>query len=141
MGKVAVADVELQNNEDVIEAKHGHLAPDKIRSITLEMVADTGARAVGLPMPIIQSLGLPQTRDVTVTLSSGRKEKRPLFGELRLRIGDRESVFDCIGKPDDAPCLLGQLVFEALDLVVDCPNHRVTTNPEAPDGMMLYDDY
>jgi len=140
VGKV-VATVRLQNNEDVIEAKHGHLDQDKIRTKSLEMIADTGARAVGLPMSIIQSLGLPQTREVTVTLSSGKREKRPLFGELRLRIGDREDVFSCIGKPEDAPCLLGPLVFETLDLVVDCPNHRLTPNPDAPEGMMLYEDF
>ena len=141
MGKVIVTNVELQNNEDVVYAKRGYLEADKIRSKSLDMIADTGARAVGLPMSIIESLGLPQTREVIVTLSSGKREKRPLFGELRLRIGDRESVFDCMGKPEGAPYLLGQLVFESLDLVVDCPNHRVTPNPEAPDGLMLYEDF
>ena len=141
MGRVTVTSVELRNNEDVIKAGAGVIPSQAIRGKSLEMIADTGARAVGLPMSLIKELGLPQTREVTVTLSNGKREKRPLFGELRVRIGDRDSVFDCISKPEGAPCLLGQLVFEALDLVVDCPNQRVIPNPEAPDGMMLYEDF
>lgn len=141
MGKVMVQNVELRNNVDVIKAEIGVIAPEEVRSKTLEMIADTGARVVGLPIPIVEALGLPKTREVTVTLSSGERQKRPLFGELRVRIGDREDVFSCLGKPDNAPYLLGQIVFESLDLVVDCPNNRLIPNPEAPDGMMLYDDF
>ncbi len=46
-----------------------------------------------------------------------------------------------IGKPEAAPCLLGQVVMEVLDFVVDCPNQRLIPNPEAPAGYMLYDDF
>ena len=38
-------------------------------------------------------------------------------------------------------CYWGQIVLEALDLVVDCGRQRLIPNPEAPDGMMLYEDY
>ena len=56
-------------------------------------------------------------------------------------MGDRDDVFSCVAKPEGAPLLLGQLVLEALDLVVDCGQQRLIPNPEAPDGMMLYEDY
>ena len=46
-----------------------------------------------------------------------------------------------VAKPEGAPLLLGQLILEALDLVVDCGQQRLIPNPEAPDGMMLYEDY
>ena len=57
-----------------------------------------------------------------------------------LRIGDSDDVFSCVAKPEGAPLLLGQIVLEALDLVVDCGRQRLIPNPEAPDGMMLYED-
>jgi len=31
--------------------------------------------------------------------------------------------------------------LEALDLVVDCGQQQLIPNPEAPNGMMLYEDY
>ena len=55
-------------------------------------------------------------------------------------MGDRDDVFSCVAKLEGAPLLLGQIVLEALDLVVDCVRQRLIHNPEAPDGMMLYED-
>ena len=92
-------------------------------------------------MPIIEQLGLPATRKVTVTLSDGSRLERQLYGELRVQVGDRDDVFSCVAKPEGAPLLLGQIVLEALDLVVDYGRQRLISNPEAPDGMMLYEDY
>ena len=96
---------------------------------------------MGLPLSIIEQLGLPPTRKVTVTLSDGSRQERQLYGELRVQVGDRDDVFSCVAKPEGAPLLLGQLVLEALDLVVDCGRQRLIPNPAAPNGMMLYEDY
>ncbi|MGK5095163.1 aspartyl protease family protein [Deltaproteobacteria bacterium TL4] len=141
MGKVVVKDVVLRNQDDISLVRNGYKDESSIRTITLDMIADTGAKAIGLPRSIIEKLGLQPHREVTVTLSNGLKEKRMLYNGLHLRIGDRDSVFECIAKPEEAPCLLGQLVLETLDFVVDCPNHRLIPNPSAPDGMMMYDDF
>ena len=54
---------------------------------------------------------------------------------------EKDDVFSCVAKLEGAPLLLGQIVLEALDLVVDCDQQRLILNPEAPDGMMLYEDY
>jgi len=64
-------------------------------------------------------LGLPPTRKVTMTPSDGSRQVRQLDGELRFQVGDRDDVFSCVAKPEGAPLLLGQIVLEALDLVVD----------------------
>ena len=50
-------------------------------------------------------------------------------------------MFSCVAKPEGAPLLLGKIVLEALDLVVDYGRQRLIPNPEALDGMMLYEDY
>ena len=96
---------------------------------------------MSLPLQVIEQLGLPATRKVTVTLSDGSRQERQLYGELRVQVGDRDDVFSCVVKLEGAPLLLGQIVLEALDLVVDCGRQRLILNPEAPDGMMLCEDY
>ena len=140
MGKV-VTKAWLRNNQDVTRLADGRIAVEQVRQQEQELIVDTGARAVGLPLPIIEQLGLPATRKVTVTLSDGSRQERQLYGELRVQVGDRDDVFSCVAKPEGAPLLLGQIVLEALDLVVDCGQQRLIPNPEAPDGMMLYEDY
>lgn len=146
MGKVMVIDVLLKNNDDVVLSRQGFLPTEKIRQVKLDMVADTGAGVVGLPKSIIEHLGLPQSRHVTLTLADGSQRTVPLYTDLKIEIMDpfgmiREGVFDCLGKPEDAPCILGQIVFEVMDFVVDCPNNQLIPNPAAPPGMMLYDDF
>ncbi|MBF0239837.1 MAG: retroviral-like aspartic protease family protein [SAR324 cluster bacterium] len=141
MGKVIVQNVVLKNNIDYHDVVRGHISEAALRSQTVSMIADTGARVVSLPKSIVEALGLPKSREVGVMLANGQKEIRSLYGELRLQIGDRESVFDCIANSDEAPLLLGQIVLESLDFVVDCPHQRLVPNPEAPPGMMLYDEF
>tara|TARA_A100001015_G_scaffold244513_1_gene280029 strand:+ start:458 stop:880 length:423 start_codon:yes stop_codon:yes gene_type:complete len=140
MGKVVIKAL-LSNNQDLTRLADGRIVVDQVRQQEQELIVDTGARAVGLPLSIIERLGLPPTRKVTVTLSDGSRQERQLYGELRVQVGDRDDVFSCVAKPEGAPLLLGQLVLEALDLVVDCGRQQLIPNPEAPDGMMLYEDY
>ena len=140
MGKIVIKAL-LSNNQDLTRLADGRIVVDQVRQQEQELIVDTGARAVGLPLSIIERLGLPPTRKVTVTLSDGSRQERQLYGELRVQVGDRDDVFSCVAKPEGAPLLLGQLVLEALDLVVDCGQQRLIPNPEAPDGMMLYEDY
>ena len=140
MGKVVIK-AWLRNNQDLTRLADGRIAVEQVRQQEQELIVDTGARAVGLPLSIIEQLGLPATRKVTVTLSDGSRQERQLYGELRIQVGDRDDVFSCVAKPEGAPLLLGQIVLEALDLVVDCGRQRLIPNPEAPDGMMLYEDY
>jgi hypothetical protein len=53
----------------------------------------------------------------------------------------RGRVLDCIAQLAGAFLRLGPLVLEMLDLVVDCRRQQLIPNPEAPDGLMLYEDY
>ena len=140
MGKV-VTKALLSNNQDLTRLADGRIAVEQVRQQEQELIVDAGGRVVGLPLSIIEQLGLPATRKVTVTLSDGSRQERQLYGELRVQVGDRDDVFSCVAKPEGAPLLLGQIVLEALDLVVDCGRQRLIPNPEAPDGMMLYEDY
>ncbi len=96
---------------------------------------------LGLPLSIIEQLGLPThtqgDRDALRWESTGAST----VWRVAYPGGDRDDVFSCVAKPEGAPLLLGQIVLEALDLVVDCGRQRLIPNPEAPDGMMLYEDY
>jgi len=53
----------------------------------------------------------------------------------------RIAYVQCIAKSDNAPCLLGQIVFEHIDYVVDCRNQKVIPNPESEPGLMTFEMY
>lgn len=141
MGKVVVKDVILRNVLDEANVANQLIPKNRLREVKVDMIADIGARAVSLPMSLVEELGLKPNRKIFVTLSDGSRQERMLYEHLKIQIGDRQSTFECLGKPENAPCLLGYLVFEALDLVVDCNSRSLIPNLQAPEGSMLYEDF
>ena len=141
MGKVIVKDVLPKNHRDEILFEEGHLAKEQVRKVSLDMVADTGAVAVSLPVPVVERLGLRYVKSVQVTVSTGDRVPVKMYGDLMVHIGGREAYTQCLAKLEGAPLILGQLVFEQIDYVVDCKNQRIVPNPEETEGMMLFDDF
>ena len=115
MGKV-VTKALLSNDEDRVLIKNGQLTEEHLRQLECELIVDTGVRAVGLPLPIIEQLGLPATRKVTVTLSDGSRQERQLYGELRVQVGDRDDVFSCAAKLEGGSVAVGADCLGSLGL-------------------------
>lgn len=133
MGRVIV-DVALANHEDVILANAGMLAPEQIRRTTISGVIDTGATRLVLPQRVVQDLGLRISGEVTVRYADQRSAKRKLALDVELRLLDRESTFSAIVEPRRKDALIGAIVLEELDLIVDCPRQRVV--PRHPEGIV-----
>jgi hypothetical protein len=69
---------------------------------------------------------------VVVTYADERKEERPVAGLVTLRVANRSASFDCVVGPPASEALLGQIVLERLDLLVDCAQQRLIPRPESP---------
>lgn len=72
-----------------------------------------------------------------VTYADERREERPLAGIVTVRIGSRSTNVNCIVGPPGSEPLLGQIVLEAMDLLVDCSQQRLVPRPESPYLPML----
>ena len=86
MGKI-VTKALLSKDEDRVLIKNVQLTEEHLRQLECELIVDTGARAVDLPLSIIEQLGLQPTRKVTVTLPDGNRQERQLYGDLRIHGG------------------------------------------------------
>jgi len=137
MGEVYV-EVELENYADRILAERGYLDPSKVRREKVKMLADSGATIIMLPQDLVERLGL-DVRDskVIVSYADERKEERPVAGVVRVKIGDRATETDCIVGPPLSEPLLGQIVLERLDLLVDTKEGKLAPRPESPYLPML----
>ena len=106
-------------------------------SLDLDCLVDTGARMLVLPAEDISFLDLESIGSTLVEYADGRKETLNVFGPLRLYydVGGnqvRVAHIDVIEGKHGVDALFGQVPLEVLDLLVDCPNQRVTVNPESP---------
>jgi predicted aspartyl protease len=118
-------DFEVANYADIYNAQQGTLRPDPVRRLTIRGVVDSGAAAFGLPQSVVKQLGLPITRKVQVRYPDGRRARRGAAQGAYVKILDRDSTFTAVVEPDRDTALIGAIVLEDLDLLVDCKHQRV----------------
>jgi predicted aspartyl protease len=133
MGRFSV-EVELVNYRDLILAEAGHLPADQVRRMRLRGVVDSGAAMLVLPESAARQLGLETRGGVTVRYADGRSAQRQIAAQLQLSYAGRSGVFEAIVEPGRDSALIGAIVLEALDLVVDCRQQRL--EPRDPNSII-----
>jgi predicted aspartyl protease len=130
MGRVA-AEILASNNEDLILAQAGHLPPERVRRFQLQGTVDTAAALLVLPADVADRLGLPKAGDAVVRYADRRSATRTTVDQVRVELLGRQGTFRAIVEPDRTTALIGAIVLEDLDLLVDCKNNRLY--PRDPD--------
>ena len=131
MGEVR-ARLMLESQRDRILAEAGHLDRDRVRRVELDALVDSGAVMTLLPQDVVEALGLPVDGKMIVTLANEEKIELPRARLLSLAIGDRQMDTDCLVGPPQCEPLLGQLVLERLDLIIDPVRRVLAPRPESP---------
>jgi len=98
--------------------------PDK--SIEIDALIDTGATMVVLPQDMVEKLGLRKIREV-----------KPVYRAVVIEVLGREGTFDVVCEKEGSQPLIGQVVLEVLDLVVDPRSRRLMPNPASPETPMI----
>jgi predicted aspartyl protease len=124
VGRFSV-DFEVANYRDIVEAELGHLPANKVRRIKLKGVVDSGAARLVLPSSVAKQLGVPATGTVKVRYADRRVARRPQVEAVYLELLGRHSVFNATVGPKRQTALIGAIVLEDLDLLVDCTHQRL----------------
>jgi clan AA aspartic protease len=131
MGEVKV-EVELENAEDRGVFRRGYIPEGQIRSVKVPVLVDSGAVMLVLPQDLVEALGLHEVGKAIVTYADERKEERPIAGIVTVKVGNRLTSVNCVVRPPNSEPLLGQIVLEAMDLLVDCAQQKLLPRPESP---------
>jgi predicted aspartyl protease len=131
MGRFFV-DVEITNNDDLVAVRLGYLDPAKVRRKTIRGLVDSGATRMVLPEALVKELGLPPWKSKTrVKYADGRRALRPEVGGVYLSLQGRDGIFTGIVEPKRTEALIGAIVLEDLDFLVDCKKQCLV--PRDPD--------
>jgi len=136
MGRTEVK-LKVVNSHDRNQAAHGAIPPSAVRQIEVEAIVDTGATYVCLPRADIQKLGLAFLRTVPIRTANGPARRR-LYEGARAELNGRDFATDIMENRAGTPPLVGVLLLEALDLVIDPKSQKVIGNP-AHDGKWVAD--
>jgi len=129
----------IMNYGDVLKASEGIIDTDQIRIVEIDAIVDTGATYVCISRDDIERLGLPFHNVVEIKTANG-KESRRTFKGAEIELKGRSFVMQVLENDNDTPALIGYLLLEALDFVVDPKTQSVIPNP-AHEGKWVADLY
>jgi predicted aspartyl protease len=124
VGRFSV-DANLANYDDVVAVRRGSLAPEEVRRLTVRGVVDSGATRLVLPQSVARQLGLPSSGKVKVRYADGRTGTRSTAESVYLELLGRHGTFTAVVEPRRRSALIGAIVLEDLDLLIDCTHQRL----------------
>ncbi|MFL5243515.1 MAG: hypothetical protein ACJ8FY_15530 [Gemmataceae bacterium] len=130
VGRISMV-FEVANYGDHTQAQRGLLPKNEVRRMTIEGVVDAGAAKLVLPEAVVKQLGLPPGNKIKVRYAEGRRGQRREAEGAYVELLGRHGAFSVINEPKRT-ALIGAIVLEDLDLLVDCQLQRVV--PRDPSG-------
>ena len=138
MGRI-VEHIKVQNYVDVAKALEEIIPESEIRAVEVDAIIDTGATFVCLSRKDIETLGLNFHKSVYIGTANGKTSRR-IFRGANIELNERSFVMDIMENDDDTPALVGYLLLEALDFIIDPKIQKVIPNP-AHEGKWMADLY
>ncbi|MBI3823298.1 MAG: hypothetical protein HY289_11565 [Planctomycetes bacterium] len=127
-------DIEIVNYTDVVMSERGLLDRAKVRRLTIPGIVDSGAAMMVLPLAVVKKLGLHVKKDkIKVKYADGRRGTRSEAGPIEVHLLGRDAVFLAVVEPKRETALIGALVLETLDFLVDSRKERLV--PRDPDSV------
>ena len=106
------------------------------KSVEVDAIIDTGATMLVLPQDVIEELGLRKIGERRVRYANNQIQIKSVYRGVILELKGRDGIFDVLGEVESSEPLVGQIVLEALDLIVDPITKTVIPNPRSPDMPM-----
>src|SRR5262249_22968457 len=85
MGKV-MPKVRLTNFEDLVALREGRIVAERVRSIEVDALVDTGATMLMIPEDVRVALGLPVTGERSVRYANGSTARIPRVAGVWLEV-------------------------------------------------------
>jgi len=124
MGTV-FADITLENLNDLVLAQKGYITEQKVRSLTVNALVDTGAMRLVINEDIRAKLGLTVESSRTVYVAGGAGVSCKVTEPVRIRWKNRDATCRAWVLPTGDDVLLGVIPLEEMDLAVDTVNQEL----------------
>ena len=106
---------------------------DPTKAKEVEAIIDTGTTMLVLPQNIVDELGLREIRRATVKYANNETQEKSVYAGLVIDIKGRVGNFEAVAEVTGSQPLIGQIVLEALDLVVEPRTRTLIPNPRSPE--------
>ena len=124
VGRFSV-EFEVANHLDLADEQRGLLPSEKVRRLTIRGVVDSGATKLVLPGKVAKQLGLQHLGKVSVRYANNQTATRETVAGVHVQLLGREGVYTAVVEPKRRSALIGAIVLEDLDFLVDCTHQRL----------------
>ena len=103
----------------------------EIEPVEIMAKVDTGATLLVIPGKVAERFKFPVIRKQTVKYANEETEEKEVVYGVEVEVCDRKGVFEAIVEPRKDYVLLGVVVMESLDLIVEPRSLKVYPNPRS----------
>ncbi|NIM16155.1 MAG: hypothetical protein GTO45_29480 [Candidatus Aminicenantes bacterium] len=89
------------------------------------------------PGKVPDKLELKKVEEVKVKYANNHIENKEIYRVVTLELMGRKGNFDILVESEGSQPLIGQIVLERLDLIVEPSKRRVIPNPRSPEMTMV----
>jgi clan AA aspartic protease len=133
------AEIDLTSEEDIVLARLGLLPDERVKTVKIRALVDSGAWDLVITEEIQKQLNLPLVGKRLVEMADDTLMEVDLAGPLQVRFENRTTlVGSAVVMPTTCLVLLGAYPMEGLDVFIDPTGERLIVNPDAPDGPIRF---
>ncbi len=126
------AEIELINGEDIALARKNIIGEDEIKSMTVNMLVDTGSIMLAINENIQEQLQLPVVETRKAQLANGQIVECEVVAPVELRFRNRQTTCRAMVLPGDSEPLLGAIRLEDMDVLIHPTRQELIVNPDHP---------
>jgi len=130
MGAVRV-NVKLTSVFEEGLVSRGSLHSRHLRTYEAIGLVDTGALTLVIPQKVVEHLGLKIRKQQVALFANGAQEVLGVTEPVEIECQGRTAAVEALVVGDEI--LIGQVVLELMDFLVDCNNQQLIPNPKNPD--------
>lgn len=126
------AELELISSDDMALHRRGYLPEDEIKRTKVNALVDSGTYMLAINEHLKVQLDLPVLDKQVAELADGQRIKLEIVGPVEVRFKNRATSVRAMVLPGDAEVLLGSILMEDMDVLIDPKRQQLIVNPENP---------
>jgi predicted aspartyl protease len=100
-------------------------------AVELKAKVDTGATLLVIPGDVAKEFEFPVIRKQNVKYANEETAERDVVWGVEVEICDRKGIFEAVVEPNKRYVLVGAIVMETLDLIVEPRSLQIYPNPRS----------
>ncbi len=126
------AEIELINALDLGMARHYVIGEEEVKRMHVKMLVDTGSEYMCINESVQQQLQFPFREKRKAQLANGDVVEFDVVGPIDVRFKNRMCITTAMVLPGDNEMLLGAIIMEDMDVLIDPHRRELIVNPEHP---------